>query len=316
VFLAGNPKLINAPRLASGAKPYARLDLERQPMSARALDRPKKQGTRLLKAECGEEGCGYTVRVAAKWVKEVGAPLCPRHGSPMAVDLPKDGAEQIQGVSLYFCPFNRRYALGLVDAYENEVTNRVLLVFDNLVQEADDAADQSYADTGDEGTAREQGFSVYSDLKFVRDQVTGLAIAGLYHLWERRIKEFLVGEYRHCGKPTGKVFNADFRKLEAVLQEVHWPIKTEAFYSDLNRLRLVANVVKHGDGGSCKELLKLEKELEKQGKAPDMFFDFGHPWANDRRGSSDLSFEREHFPRFANAVRRFFEQFPERLPPR
>jgi len=28
-------------------------------------------------------------------------------------------------------------------------------------------------------------------LDFVRQQVTGLAIAGLYHLWERLVKEFL-----------------------------------------------------------------------------------------------------------------------------
>ena len=35
-----------------------------------------KQGTRLIKAECG--CCGYTVRVTRKWVDRDGAPLCPR----------------------------------------------------------------------------------------------------------------------------------------------------------------------------------------------------------------------------------------------
>jgi hypothetical protein len=39
--------------------------------------------------------------------------------------------------------------------------------------------------------AQEYGLSVYTDLEFVRQQVTGLAIAGLYHLWERLVKEFL-----------------------------------------------------------------------------------------------------------------------------
>ena len=43
---------------------------------------PKKQGTRLRKACCGE--CGYTVRVTAKWL-EVGPPHCPEHGA-MSVD--------------------------------------------------------------------------------------------------------------------------------------------------------------------------------------------------------------------------------------
>lgn len=47
---------------------------------------PKKQAARLFKCEC--EACGYTVRTARKWLKAVGAPLCPvidhgpmRHGS-------------------------------------------------------------------------------------------------------------------------------------------------------------------------------------------------------------------------------------------
>lgn len=43
----------------------------------------KKQTTRLLKAECG---CGYTVRVTAKWIEEVGPPICPCNHEPMAVN--------------------------------------------------------------------------------------------------------------------------------------------------------------------------------------------------------------------------------------
>ncbi len=36
----------------------------------------RKQSTRLLKVQCPDEGCGYTVRVTAKWL-EVGFPTCP-----------------------------------------------------------------------------------------------------------------------------------------------------------------------------------------------------------------------------------------------
>ena len=42
---------------------------------------PKKQNARLLKAECCHDDCGYTVRVTRKWVTEVGAPHCPKHGA-------------------------------------------------------------------------------------------------------------------------------------------------------------------------------------------------------------------------------------------
>jgi hypothetical protein len=176
-------------------------------------------------------------------------------------------------VSLYFGKPARKYTLTLIDAYANEVAKRVLPVFDHIEQEADDAANQCWSDTDNDRTAFEHGLSVYSDLKFVREQVTGLAVAGLYHLWERLIKEFIINECR-SDKPTKQdvlptndaVLKADFPKLKEFLKSVGWSIKTGDFYPDLDYLRLVANVVKHGDGPSCKALLE---------KAPGMFVDFG-----------------------------------------
>lgn len=55
--------------LTLGEYPHADL----QPSNAQ-----KKQSTRLLKCVCPD--CGYTVRVAGKWLVEMGAPHCPDHG--------------------------------------------------------------------------------------------------------------------------------------------------------------------------------------------------------------------------------------------
>lgn len=54
----------------------------------------KKQGTRMVKAECG--GCGYTVRASMKWIL-LAVPTCPNpecdcHGEAMNVELPDDEA--------------------------------------------------------------------------------------------------------------------------------------------------------------------------------------------------------------------------------
>lgn len=48
-----------------GAYPHAQLSLKEKP----------KQTTRLVKCQC--EHCGYTVRTTAKWIEELGTPLCP-----------------------------------------------------------------------------------------------------------------------------------------------------------------------------------------------------------------------------------------------
>jgi len=39
----------------------------------------------MFKAECRVEGCGYTVRVARKWIDAKGPPCCPEHGA-MEID--------------------------------------------------------------------------------------------------------------------------------------------------------------------------------------------------------------------------------------
>jgi hypothetical protein len=43
----------------------------------------------MLKALCSVDGCGFLVRVAAKPVKDIGPPHCPKHGA-MTVDLAPD----------------------------------------------------------------------------------------------------------------------------------------------------------------------------------------------------------------------------------
>lgn len=40
----------------------------------------KKQTTRLIKATCQHDGCGYNVRVTRRWL-EIGPPHCPLHGA-------------------------------------------------------------------------------------------------------------------------------------------------------------------------------------------------------------------------------------------
>jgi hypothetical protein len=73
-----------------GPLPHARLNLEQLPMTTRGtviVDAPKKQATRYRKAECMDKDCGFTVRVTASHVRNIGPPHCPRHGA-MVVDMP------------------------------------------------------------------------------------------------------------------------------------------------------------------------------------------------------------------------------------
>ena len=65
-----------------------------KPIILRPDDRPKKQSTRMLKAECPE--CGYTIRLSKKWA-DVGLPNCPTDGAALALDG-ADEANKGEGV--------------------------------------------------------------------------------------------------------------------------------------------------------------------------------------------------------------------------
>ena len=93
--LPGNPLLVkrlDEVAVALGPLPHARLNIERGSDNRGPADREKKQGTRMLKAECEIDSHGYIVRVAASHVRRDGPPICPKHREPMAVDLPEDEA--------------------------------------------------------------------------------------------------------------------------------------------------------------------------------------------------------------------------------
>lgn len=84
---------LNELAVTLGPLPHGRLDFHQVSLSGMAVaDRPKKQTTRMLKAECLARGCGYTVRVAARWLSQLGAPHCPRHGAMTTPPLPQEDA--------------------------------------------------------------------------------------------------------------------------------------------------------------------------------------------------------------------------------
>jgi hypothetical protein len=80
--VAGDDLKVTLDALAEdlGAYPHSALN-----SGAEGADGPKKQGTRMLKAECAA-GSGYKVRMTRQWIDEVGAPICPCHNETMLTD--------------------------------------------------------------------------------------------------------------------------------------------------------------------------------------------------------------------------------------
>lgn len=99
------------------------------------------------------------------------------------------------GPDLYLCQFGREMALKTTGAFVDGFSERLLPVFDNIDDEANAAAEKAWHDAmsspgvddsfdpGDFAeAAQELGLEIYENLHFARQQLLGLAAAGIYHL--------------------------------------------------------------------------------------------------------------------------------------
>ncbi len=225
---------------------------------------------------------------------------------------------------LYFCVFNRDIAKSTTQSFVDSFANRLLPIFDDIeaeakakMKEAWDTAMSKPSDGSDDpsdfiGPVDEYGQQVYESLRFTRQQLIGLSAAGLYHLWERLLKDFLRTELRwgEVGKTPANINKAVFADLEKLLASCNFHISSMPYYKDLDELRLVANVIKHGEGKACNDLYETSQHLF--GKRAD--FQAALSKAAGRLEMADfLELGREDFLRYARSIQDFWETFPEKL---
>jgi hypothetical protein len=75
-----------------GPLPHARLNIDRGRDNKGSDDRPRKQKTRMLKAECVQcetESRPYVIRLSASTARDPGPPACPKHGTLLMVNRPE-----------------------------------------------------------------------------------------------------------------------------------------------------------------------------------------------------------------------------------
>ncbi len=222
--------------------------------------------------------------------------------------------------SLYLCHLSRKIAVETTGVYVDGFSTRLLPIFDHIDDEASAAADKAWeaamsSPASEESSdpsiyaeaAQEHGLEVYENLQFTRQQLLGLATAGLYHLWERLLKQFICKELRGWtfdGRDIHKIMaQMNFSNLEGFLSQFGFQLAQQSYYADLCELRLVSNVVKHGDGNSCDEL---------QASAPHLFE--GYNYHFDILSNADnLELKPTDFTRYAKAVTDFWKTLPENL---
>lgn len=208
--------------------------------------------------------------------------------------------------------------------YVDQANVRLLSQFQDMEAEAEKAAEGWLETNGryfdpdrhDEGffyeRANEVGIEFYQMLADMREQTRLSVVAGMFQLWDKQLREWLVREMRHWHRgetAVAKVWTADFVMIADLLESLGWKLRSAPFYEKLDECRLVVNVHKHGDGTSLKDLKHrfphylLDPAGNPAGRLPDLRY----------RDHMHLRVSDDQIEAFSSAIVQFWQQVPDNV---
>lgn len=175
---------------------------------------------------------------------------------------------------LYLHSQRRELLKSEISAFNRVFNQRLFPTFENIEEEADKYSERIYEELGQQpgdGSidmsdiaefALDKGITFYDELSFVKYSFTAMAIASLYHLWEQQVRKFLYDEMKQSFRINFTGFcKGGIKDIKLHLRSYGIELEKLESWNMLNELRLMCNVIKHGDGKSAKELAQINKSL-------------------------------------------------------
>lgn len=227
-------------------------------------------------------------------------------------------------LQLYMWSGTRAVILERHDFYVEQVRARVFAQFRDISEEAERYAEAEYERLGsmpgdgdsdlgalaDQANDRAQSF--YGLLSDLRKQLLLGALAGLYHQWEKDLRDFIERELVHNIKPeeaTKVAWDPNIGNVFDALKEFGWDCRLQPFFAKIEACRLVVNVYKHGKGRSLDELALKHPEYLDRGFPKEALPAF----VMDNLDYEYLAISETQFNEIAVALRDFWVEFPERM---
>lgn len=208
--------------------------------------------------------------------------------------------------------------------YVEQARKRLLSQFDDIEKEADGAAEEWLGqhshrfdpDRHDPGdfyeSAHEAGIEFYQLLSDMRDRTRLSVVAGMFHQWDKQLRDWLVREVQHWHRgdiTVSKIWSMDFGKIADLLESLGWKIRSAKYFDKLDACRLVVNVYKHGEGNSFDDLKQNYPEY-----LNDPFRTVrGSISGSDFLDHTNLAVNDDQFQEFSKAVVEFWQDVPANI---
>lgn len=232
---------------------------------------------------------------------------------------------------LYLYPKLRKRFQKPYDYYMDVYIKKVAVVFNNLEEEANEVAQSYYEDLGQyfdpdrhdyedyADLAFEKGLEYYEAVSLVRYNNKLMWISTIYQFWEQQVRKFLYDEISQSGytlfDEKGK--EIDFRRycangVREIKEEfISFGQNLEELecWSTIEELRLLANVIKHGEGGAATKLEKLRPDFFKSEITESNLMKSYRTVLNEQV----LNIKDSDFMKYKEALQSFWGELPERL---
>jgi len=208
--------------------------------------------------------------------------------------------------------------------YVEQAQKRLLTQFADMESDSDRAAEEWLEQSGkffdpdrhDPGDFYEEAYDVgiefYGLLSDMREQTRLSVVAGMFHEWDKQLRDWLVCEIQHWHRGdsvASKVWSADFGQIASLLESLGWDVRSKDYFRMLDACRLVVNVYKRGKGKSLDDLRENFPEY-----LDDPLKDFGA--TNSSAGHLDhthLKVNDAQFQEFSDAILAFWRDVPENV---
>ncbi len=175
---------------------------------------------------------------------------------------------------IYIDSFQKEYLQEPYNLYIETYKNKILPVFLNVEEEAHNIAKNCFKDMGKHinpdtcdpadlaDRAWEKGLDYYQGMILMRYNSQLMWISTLYQFWEQQVRCFIFEEVsRNFRRVNFKSFcNSGIKDIRKQFQRFGIDINELNSWPDINELRLLTNVIKHGDGNAAAELEKMKPE--------------------------------------------------------
>lgn len=217
-----------------------------------------------------------------------------------------------------------------IESFKYTYSNKIDPVFENIEEESKAIAEEKYQELGryfnpdyhDPGDfaedAWEAGIEHYESMALMKYNTKLMWISTLYQFWEQQVRKFIYEEVTRTHQFIDKKGNQipfkafGTRGIDDIKEEFlefGQDLEKLSCWAKINELRLLTNVIKHGDGWSATQLKESRPDFFKVDFSDYDLLDMYKTTLNERV----LNIDDEEFQKYCEAIVEFWDVLPERM---